>query len=118
MLAKNKRFPCWSYKNVKRNDQHRESRMTQRYNQETTQHAGRSFLSTALLVGVVGSAAAIAWVAAGRGQLRTRRASDQGMERRNPMHFFLAGRNPMRRAIDRSGQRPLFERRQSVYDAM
>jgi hypothetical protein len=97
---------------------HRESRMTPRHDQENEQRAGRSFLSTALLVGVVGSAAAIAWAAAGRSQLRARRASDQGMERRNPMHFFLAGRHPMRRAIDRSGNRPLFERRQSVYDAM
>lgn len=88
------------------------------YSQENEQRKGSSLLSAALLVGVVGSAAAIAWVASGRNQSRARRASDKGVERRNPMHFFLAGRNPMRREIDRSGQRPLFERRQSVYDAM
>ncbi|NEX63909.1 hypothetical protein [Noviherbaspirillum galbum] len=75
-------------------------------------------LGRAVIIGLVGTAAAVTWVASGRRQLRSRRASDRGMERRNPMHFFLAGRNPMRRAIDRSGQRPLFERRESVYESM
>lgn len=46
-----------------------------------------------------------------------RRFADRGEDRRSPLHFFLAGRFPQRRAIDRSGERPLFERRQSVYEA-
>lgn len=68
-------------------------------------------LATAIATGVM----ATAWIAAR--QPKERRAADRGEERRNPMHFFLAGNHPHRRAIDRSGQRPLFERRQSVYDS-
>jgi hypothetical protein len=70
-----------------------------------------------LLIGVAGSVAAVAWLTMGNKRESSRRFADRGQERRNPMHFFLAGRNPRRREIDRSGQRPLFERRQSVYDA-
>ncbi|WP_136414046.1 hypothetical protein [Herbaspirillum sp. ST 5-3] len=71
----------------------------------------------ALLAGVAGGLAALALLSTARTQLRSRRYSDRAEERRDPMHFFLAGKYPHRRAIDRSGRRPLFERRQSVYDA-
>lgn len=71
----------------------------------------------ALLLSVAGSLAAVAWLARTHEQGKARRYADRGQERRNPMHFFLAGRYPRRRKIDLSGERPLFERRQSVYDA-
>lgn len=48
---------------------------------------------------------------------QSRRLADYGTERRNPLHFFLAGNHPRRRHLDRSGTRPLFERRQSVYES-
>lgn len=70
----------------------------------------------ALLIGVAGSLAAMAWLSM-RERHHERRYADQFEERRNPMHFFLAGKYPRRRQIDVSGERPLFERRQSVYDA-
>lgn len=70
-----------------------------------------------LLLGLAGGLAIWALVASGRGAAQHRRYADRGIERRNPMHFFLAGRYPRRRSIDLSGRRPLFERRQSVYDS-
>lgn len=69
----------------------------------------------ALLLGIAGTVAAAAWAV--RQQQRSRRFADRGVERRNPMNFFLAGRHPHRRRIDRNGTHPLFERRQAVYDA-
>lgn len=66
-----------------------------------------------LLIGVAGSVAALALLAKGR---RDRRYEDHDAERRNPLHFFLPNGSARRRAIDRSGKHPLFERRQSVYD--
>lgn len=69
------------------------------------------------VAGVAGGLAALALLSAARTQMRSRRYSDRAEERRDPLHFFLAGKYPHRRAIDRSGRRPLFERRQSVYDA-
>jgi hypothetical protein len=71
----------------------------------------------ALLAGVAGSLAALALLAAVRDRQKSRRFADHGEERRNPMHFFLAGISQHRRKIDRSGKRPLFERRYSVYEA-
>jgi hypothetical protein len=71
----------------------------------------------ALLLGVAGSLAAVAWLTKARDPGKAKRYADRGEERRNPMHFFLAGRYPRRRKIDLSGERPLFERRQSVYDS-
>jgi hypothetical protein len=71
----------------------------------------------ALLIGVAGGLAALAWLSMGSQRRKTRRYADRAEDRRNPMHFFLAGRYPQRREIDCSGERPLFERRQSVYDA-
>ncbi len=70
----------------------------------------------ALLAGAAGLAG-LALLLASRGRQQSRRYADRHDERRNAMHFFLAGQNPQRRGIDRSGKRPLFERRQSVYDA-
>ena len=69
----------------------------------------------ALLLGIAGTVAAAAWAL--RYQQRSRRHADLGVERRNPMNFFVAGRHPHRRKIDRDGTHPVFERRQSVYDA-
>lgn len=90
---------------------------TERERIEAANGAGNGpnlWLGLGLAVGLVG----LAWLS--RGAVRQparRRYADRGMERRNPLHFFLAGNYPRRRAIDRSGARPLFERRQSVYDA-
>ncbi|HJV87458.1 MAG TPA: hypothetical protein VJ698_18460 [Noviherbaspirillum sp.] len=75
----------------------------------------RPIARTALLAGVAGGLAALA-VLSVRTQMRSRRYGDRTSERRNPVNFFLAGPYPHRRAIDVSGRRPLFERRQSVYD--
>lgn len=66
-----------------------------------------------LLLGVAGGLAAVALLAKTR---RTRRREDYDAERRNPLHFFLANKDAHRRRIDQSGKRPLFERRQSVYE--
>lgn len=72
---------------------------------------------TGLLVGIAAGLAALAWMSAQPVARQTRRRADRGQERRDPLHFFLAGGYPGRRSIDRSGTRPLFERRQSVYDS-
>jgi hypothetical protein len=77
----------------------------------------RDAAKKAMLIGVAGGIAAIAWLAMARERTKSRRYADHGQDRRNPLHFFLAGTNPKRRKIDVSGQRPLFERRQSVYDS-
>jgi hypothetical protein len=68
-----------------------------------------------LLLGLASGIAAAIWLVR-RQSPPKRRFADRGEERRNPLHFFLAGRFPQRRAIDLSGERPLFERRQSVYE--
>lgn len=72
---------------------------------------------TALWAGVAAGLAALAWMAVKPATKQTRRRADRGEERRNPLHFFLAGSYPRRRRIDRSGANPFFERRQSVYDS-
>ncbi len=79
-----------------------------------SEHAARS--RTGLLVGITAGLAALAWMSARPAMRQTRRRADHEQERRNPLHFFLAGAS-RRRHIDRSGARPLFERRQSVYDS-
>jgi hypothetical protein len=71
----------------------------------------------ALWAGIAAGLAALAWVSAKPTTKQTRRHADRGEERRNPLHFFLAGSYPRRRRIDRSGANPLFERRQSVYES-
>lgn len=70
-----------------------------------------------VLLGVAGAAAAVTLLAIARSRRHMRRYGDRSPERRNPMHFFVAGTHPLRREIDTSGAHPLFERRQSVYDA-
>lgn len=72
---------------------------------------------TALWAGIAAGLAALAWMSVKPAAQQTRRRADRGQERRNPLHFFLAGGYPRRRHIDRSGANPLFERRQSVYDS-
>ena len=81
----------------------------------TQVRSGKTALWLGIGAGIGASVAALAWAAARTS--KARRCADRGEERRNPMHFFLAGNHPRRRAIDQSGQRPLFERRQSVYEA-
>lgn len=70
-----------------------------------------------MLIGIAGTLAAAALVSMARSRQYARRYGDRAQERRDPTHFFMAGRYPHRREIDRSGAHPLFERRQSVYDA-
>ena len=70
-----------------------------------------------LWAGIAAGLAALAWMSAKPVSRQTRRRADRGEERRNPLHFFLAGTYPRRRQIDRSGENPLFERRESVYDS-
>ncbi|HJU71659.1 MAG TPA: hypothetical protein VJ603_07425 [Paucimonas sp.] len=72
---------------------------------------------TALWISVAAGLAALAWISTRSPVQRTRRFADHEQERRNPLHFFLAGPDFKRRNIDRSGARPLFERRKSAYDA-
>lgn len=71
----------------------------------------------ALWAAIAAGVASLAWMSAKPAMPQTRRHADRGQERRNPLHFFLAGSYPRRRSIDRSGAQPLFERRQSVYDS-
>lgn len=82
-----------------------------------TQRIQSSRLRTALWAGIAAGLAAIAWMSAKPAVQQSRRRADRGEERRNPLHFFLAGGYPRRRSIDRSGAQPWFERRQSVYDS-
>lgn len=95
-------------------------KIRERYGSDTLESinaAGSAQPRTTLWVGIAAGLAALAWMAAKPAMQRTRRHQDRGQERRNPLHFFLAGSYPGRRSIDRSGARPLFERRQSVYDS-
>ena len=85
---------------------------------KATSRIDRLLSNRALMAGAATGVAALALLMLARDRRQPmRRYADHGMERRNPMHFFLAGRFPRRRAIDRSGRQPLFERRQSVYDS-
>jgi hypothetical protein len=83
----------------------------------STESTGRSRPRTALWFGMAAGLAALAWMSAKPAVAQARRYADRGQDRRNPLHFFLAGGYPRRRRIDQSGTRPLFERRQSVYDS-
>lgn len=74
-------------------------------------------LNRGLWLGLAAGFMALMWMSARERPRPERRFADRGQERRNPLHFFLAGSYPHRRRIDQSGARPLFERRQSVYDA-
>ncbi len=54
------------------------------------------------------------WLRGPGQQFRNRRYGDTEIERRNPLHFFLAGKQYRRRKIDRSGKRPLLDRRHAA----
>lgn len=90
--------------------------MEKEYRTRENRRTPRLLSGKTLLIGVAGGLAAMAWLSM-RERQQDRRFADRFQERRNPMHFFLAGAYPRRRRIDVSGQRPLFERRASVYDA-
>lgn len=84
---------------------------------QTTDLAQSARPRTALWAGIAAGLAALAWLSAKPVANKRRRRADRGQERRNPLHFFLAGGYPRRRSIDRSGAQPWFERRESVYDS-
>lgn len=69
------------------------------------------------LLGAVAGLALLAGWSALRTRRRSRRYADHNLERRTPLSMFAGGEHPRRRTIDYSGSHPLFERRQSVYDA-
>ena len=82
-----------------------------------TSTGSRRFLSNRPLVfGLLGSLAMVAGVTTMRMKNKGRRYGDHGSERRHPLSMFAAGAFPRRRKIDRSGEHPLFERRQSAYE--
>lgn len=70
-----------------------------------------------LLLAFAGGLALFATWQSAQASQKARRFSDHAQERRNPLSLFIAGPHPRRREIDRSGGHPLFERRQSVYEA-
>lgn len=70
-----------------------------------------------VLLGAAASIALLAGWSVLRTRRRSRRYADHAVERRTPLSMFAGGDHPRRRAIDFSGSHPLFERRQSVYDA-
>lgn len=74
--------------------------------------------STPYLAGAVLGLGIIAgWVAWQASRHPQRRYADRAPDRRAPLSLFTAGDHPRRRAIDRSGTHPLFERREEVYEA-
>jgi hypothetical protein len=74
--------------------------------------------NTQLVVGLVGAVAVIAGISVVRGKQKTKRYGDRAIERRKAANMFAAGVFPRRRAIDQSGQKPVFERRQSAYEQL
>lgn len=73
--------------------------------------------TTPLLMGLAGGLAVLAGLTMMRNTNKSRRYGDRTTDRRKPTNMFAAGVFPQRRRIDRSGERPLFERRQSAYDS-
>jgi hypothetical protein len=71
-------------------------------------------IGKAVLIGLAGGVAAFMWLSGAGPRLRNRRYGDTDIERRNPLHFFLAGKQYRRRKIDRSGNRPLIDRRHAA----
>lgn len=69
------------------------------------------------LLGAVAGLALLAGWSVLRKRRPARRYADHAQERRTPLSMFVGGDHPRRRHIDQSGTHPLFERRQSVYDA-
>jgi len=65
---------------------------------------------------ILGLGIAAGWVALQATRRPHRRYADNAVERRSPLSLFVGGDHPRRRAIDRSGAHPLFERREEVYE--
>lgn len=84
----------------------------------TTSRLPGGISNTQLVVGLVGAVAVIAGFSMVRGQQKTKRYGDRALERRKSANMFAAGVFPRRRAIDQTGQRPVFERRQSAYEEL
>jgi hypothetical protein len=84
---------------------------------ESMQTSRQSGSRTSMIAGAAAGLALLATLAMINNRQKVRRFADRGADRRNPLNFFAAGVHPKRRAIDRNGDRPLFERRQSVYDS-
>jgi hypothetical protein len=120
LRTKNEMLRIRSYLNNMTNGNHAMKKNEEGYGNESMR-SSRSTRSTrpraAVWIGIAAGLAALAWASAKPAVRHTRRHADRGQERRNPLHFFLAGSYPGRRRIDRSGTRPLFERRQAVYDS-
>lgn len=91
--------------------------MENKYRTKISTRESRMLSNTPLLVGLAGGLAVIAGLSLLRFKQRDRRYADHALERRRPSNMFEAGAFPRRRKIDRSGARPLFERRQSAYEA-
>ncbi len=83
----------------------------------STGSARRHLSGTPVLLGFAGSLALLAGLSLLRNRPRARRYADHAQDRRNPMSLFIPAGDARRREIDLSGAHPLFERRQSVYDA-
>jgi len=89
----------------------------ERQQQTPPQSQHRFEIGTPVLLGVAASLAVFAGWSALRARRRSRRYADHAGERRAPLSMFIGGDHPRRRRIDHSGTHPLFERRQSAYDA-
>lgn len=78
----------------------------------------RRFSATSpVLLGAATSLVLFAGWSALRARRRSRRYADHRLERRAALSMFAGGDHPRRRRIDYSGTHPLFERRQSAYEA-
>ncbi len=87
-----------------------------KYSREKMRPARSTFASGPVLLGIAGSLALVAGWTMLQARPRSRRYADHANDRRDPLSLFVPG-GPRRRDIDRSGAHPLFERRQSVYEA-
>lgn len=91
--------------------------MGNNYRTKISTRESRVLSNKPFLVGLAGSLAMIAGISLFRFKQKGRRYADHAQERRRPSNMFEAGAFPRRREIDLSGERPLFERRQSAYEA-
>jgi hypothetical protein len=91
--------------------------MKNNYKTKTSTREGHGLSNKSLLVGFVGGFAVMAGLSLLRPRQKDKRYADHAQERRRPSNMFEAGTFPRRRGIDRSGAKPLFERRQSAYEA-
>lgn len=91
--------------------------MRSRYKTRTSSGYARILTNTPVLASLAGGVALVAGISLLRAKQKTRRYADRAPDRRSAQNMFLAGVFPLRRSIDRSGRRPLFERRQSAYES-